>query len=294
RDEHWLQKGIEKRVVALGQGADKLGMVFGVPPREGVVRIGLARAVRKAGPLTRLRQWLAVLPLLVFGSALWMVRPRRDPIGWRWRGSGELFFWLFLATFAVGYVNPRYMLPAYPIGAAVCAIAYDRSTARGRRWLAMGMVAVIAYGGLSWVDVRAAATSGSQQRIEDLVERLEQAGIRYCYSAAPMYHAVFASGERVVMSALQKDRYPPYGEMVGRAERICYLYRDDQRTKRQHVAFMRLLARKHVTYDKFRVRDFTVLYDFEPRSAITEADIERVRHQERTRIGIENLLPLDR
>ncbi len=294
RDEHWLQRGIEKRIVALGQGADKLGMVFGVPPRAGVVRIGLAPAVRKAGSLTRLRQWLAWLPLVVFGAALWRLRPRKDRVGWRWRGPPELMFWLFTVTFLVGYVNPRYMLPAYPLAAILAAIAYDRCGMRGRRWFAAGMIAVLAYGGLSWVDVRAAATSGSQRRIADLVERLEQAGIRYCYSAAPMYHAVFASGERVIVSALQKDRYAPYGDAVGAAAEICYLYRDDQQTKRQHVAFMRLLARKHVTYRKFRVRDFTVLYDFDPRSAITEEDMQRVRHQERTRIGIDSLLPIER
>ena len=41
RSQNWLLKGVGKRVEALGQGADKLGLVFGVPPREGVERLGL-------------------------------------------------------------------------------------------------------------------------------------------------------------------------------------------------------------------------------------------------------------
>ncbi|RMD85596.1 MAG: hypothetical protein D6815_01525 [Candidatus Dadabacteria bacterium] len=316
RDEHWLERGLEKRIEAIGQGLDKLGLVFGVPPRPEVERLGLTAEARRPGRITRVRQWLAVIPLLAFGLGFWTLRPRHQDGRWTWAGPEQLLLWMFLATFAVGYVSPRYMLPAFPIAALALACARERALPGGtmRRVLTAGITAVMAYGVLSWADVKAATGGGSIERIEALASALERHDLRYCYSAGPMYHVVFAAGERVILSPLQKDRYPAYAKIVSQAPRICYVFRKDQEHKRQHVAFMRLLDRKRISYERFQlcrtgtgvveVRQdedckkqcgktlYVVLYDFEPRQAITEADMERVRHQERARIDVDRILPL--
>jgi len=285
RDEWWLWRGLAKRVEALSQGADKLGIVFGVPPRETVTRLGLSDKVRKAGGLTRLRRPLGALPILLFLASAAVLRPRREAGRWRFYRDGTLVFAMLVVTFLVGYVSPRYMLPAYPLAAVFFAQAWELAVGRWRRCFTFCLVGLIFYALLSWADLPNAVEFGNQARVHNLARLLEGQGFTRCYSAGPMYHTVFASKERVILAPLQKDRYPAYDEAVRSAPSICYLFREDQRQKRQHVAFMRLLERKKISFKEMQVGPYSILYDFDPRDAITEQDMVAVRHQERARIG---------
>ena len=286
RDEHWLLRGIEKRVEALSQGADKIGMVFGVPPRANVAHLGLSEDVRKGSRVTNIRQGLAFLPLLVFGAALLGFRPRRmhDEVGrrrWNWRGPDQVLFLFFAATIAVGYVSPRYMLPAYPLAAVMAGAWIGRRSGKSRAWMIVGLAAVTAYNLLSWADLGSAIGSNNRERVKALVEALDAHGLARCYSAGPMYHAVFESGERIILSPLQKDRYPAYGRLVNEADRICYVFRPDQKTKAQHRAFLQLLARKNITYRRLDTGAYIVWYKFHPRREIRKNDMDEVRRQSR-------------
>ncbi len=285
RDERWLWRGIAKRVEALSQGADKLGIVFGVPPRETVTRLGLSDEVRRTGGLTRLRRLLGVLPILLFIASAAASRPYREAGRWRLYRNGTLVFALLAVTFLVGYVSPRYMLPAYPLTAVFFAMAWELAAGRWRHFLTFGQVGIILYSLLSWADLPNAVEFGNQTRVENLARLLEGQGFSRCYSAGPMYHTVFASKERVILAPLQKNRYPAYDEAVRSAPSICYLFREDQRQKRQHVAFMRLLERKKISFKEMQAGPYSILYDFDPRDAITEQDLVAVRHQERARLG---------
>ncbi len=278
RSENWLLKGVGKRLEAVGQGADKLGLVFGVPPRAGVERLGLAEDAKRGGPLTILRRVLAVLPALVFVTALAACRPRRRAEGGRlWRGSDQLLGLFMLATFLVGYVSPRYMLAAYPLAAVMAAVLLSRLQGSRRRWMTAGVTAVLVFNLLSWADLSAAAGGSSGERIEGLNAALASRGLTHCYSAGPMYHAVFAAREEIILAPLQKDRYPAYGDSVAAAPEICYVFRPDQRNKRQHRAFMSLLEAKKVSFETAATPDYKILHSFSPRAAITATDMDRVR-----------------
>lgn len=293
RDERWLARGVEKRVAALAQGADKLGLVFGVPPRAGVERLGLSAQARQGGTLTRVRQALALLPLLVFGIGLVACRPRRTPDGWEWRGPGQILAGFFLVTFVVGYVSPRYMLPAYPLAAVMLAILITRQRGAAKRLLATGVGAVLAFNVLSWADVGAGVGHGDLGRMRQLVETLEAHGLDRCYSAGPLYHIVFEAGERVIITPLQKDRYPPYDAVVSAADHICYIYRDDQHSKRQHTAFMKLLGDRKVSFERIESGPYHILYDFQPRSVLTASAINAVRRQERATVTLDGVFGTD-
>jgi hypothetical protein len=236
---------------------------------------------------------LAFLPLLVFGIGLVACRPRRTPDGWEWRGPGQILAGFFLVTFIVGYVSPRYMLPAYPLAAVMLAILITRQRGAAKRLLATGVGAVLAFNVLSWIDVGAGVGHGDLGRMRQLVETLEAHGLDRCYSAGPLYHIVFEAGERVIITPLQKDRYPPYDAMVSAADRICYIYRDDQRSKRQHTAMMKLLGDRKVSFDRIESGPYHILYDFQPRSAITASAIDGVRRQERARVNIGGVFGAD-
>ncbi len=278
RSQNWLLKGVGKRVEALAQGADKLGLVFGVPPREGVERLGLDESAKRGGPLTTLRRVLAVFPAMVFVTALAACRPRQSAGGGRvWRGSDQLLGLFMLATFLVGYVSPRYMLAAYPLAAVMAGVLLSRLHGTRRRWMAAGVASVLVFNLLSWGDMSAAAGTGSAKRIERLNAALAGLELDRCYSAGPMYHAVFGAKEEIILAPLQKDRYPAYGLAVAGAREICYVFRPDQAEKRQHLAFMSLLERKNISFEQASTGDYEILYGFSPRRAITAADMDGVR-----------------
>jgi hypothetical protein len=297
RGEDWALRGVGERVAAVSQGTGKLGLVFGVPPSEALERLGLSEEARTGGPLTPLRRRLWPIPAVVFGLAWLSARPRRaadgglEPLG-----SSMVLGILMLVTILVGYVSPRYMLPAYPLGAVMAAVLLTRLPQPRRGMLATGVALVVAFNVAGWAD--AAATrgdgqrrsgrqqhSGEQQRSgetdrsggEALLEHLAATGITRCYSAGPLYHLVFISEERVLFSPLQKNRYPAYDKEIERAERICYVFRDDQGRKRQHLALVDLLEKSGVTYQSTHVGGYNILSSFSPRAAITSDLIARAR-----------------
>jgi hypothetical protein len=279
RDEDWALRGVEKRVEAVPQGAGKLGLVFGVPPSEALERLGLSEEARTGGPLTPLRRRLWPIPALVFGLAWFSCRPRRgadgrlEPIG-----SSVILGLLMLVTIAVGYVSPRYMLPAYPLAAVMAAVLLTRLPAPRRGLLGAGVALVLAFNVAGWAD--AAATRGEGRERSDgerLLDGLAGMGLTRCYSAGPLYHLVFLSDERVLFSPLQKNRYPAYDKEIERAESICYVFRDDQVGKRQHLALVDLLEKSGVTYQTSRVGGYNVFWSFAPRAAITPDLIARAR-----------------
>ncbi len=277
RDDAWARRGFEKRIAALGDGLDKLGIVFGVPPGADVERLGMSEEARAGGPLAPLRRRLFVLPLVVFAVALVAARPRRGPGGWSAIGSDPLLALFLVITFVVGYVSPRYMLPAYPLAAILAAALVTRLTGVRKAWMTAGLAAVLLFHLTGWVDAAMMPPAADDDRGEVLVRWLDDRGIRACYSASPLYHVVFAGGERVVISPLQKDRYPAYDDRIEATDSICYVFRDDQTAKRQHLAMLDLLKTKGVRYAEQRVGSYSVLYDFEPRRALVAGDVEAVR-----------------
>lgn len=277
RDDAWARRGFEKRIAALGDGLDKLGIVFGVPPGKDVERLGMSEQAREGGPLGDLRRRLFVLPLAVFGIALAAARPRRGPGGWSAIGSDQLLGLFALVTFVVGYVSPRYMLPAYPLAAVMAGALVARLPGARRAWMIAGLVAVMLFNVAGWVDAALAPPKDDEARGERLLAWLDEHGLRACYSASPLYHVVFRSDERVVISPLQKDRHPVYDAMVEHADSICYVYRADQQDKRQHLAMMAVLDRNGVRYERSEVGPYFVLHEFEPRRALRGADVDAIR-----------------
>jgi hypothetical protein len=278
RDQAWARRGFQARIAALGDGLDKLGIVFGVPPGSDVEHLGMSEEAREGGPLGPLRRRLFVLPLAVFGIALLAARPRRGPGGWSAVGSDQLLGLFALVTFAVGYVSPRYMLPAYPLAAVLASALVVRLSGARRAWMTAGLVAVMLFHVAGWVDAASVPPSADEARGERLIQWLDDRGVRACYSASPLYHLVFGGAERVVISPLQKDRYPAYDQSIEEAGSICYIFREDQQDKRQHLAMMALLASKGVRYREAEVGVYRVLYGLEPRRALTAADVEAVRN----------------
>ena len=284
RDESWVVRGVGKRVEALRHGADKLGLVFGVPPREGVEKLGLTPEEREGSALTDVRRNLWFIPLLVFGVAFLACRPRRGAGGWGPFASDQILGLLALVTFVVGYVSPRYMLPAYPLAAIMVGVLATRVDASRRTVMTAALAAVLGFNILGWVDNMVVRGGARDDRGERLLARLEAEGLTRCYSAAPLYHLVFESEEGVVFSPLQKDRYPAYNAEVERAESICYVFRDDQRSKRQHVAMMRYLEDEGIAYSTATSEPYRILYAFTPRKRLSGEAIARIRHQERAQV----------
>jgi hypothetical protein len=279
RDNAWAARGIVKRLQAIPQGAGKLGLVFGVPPGEGLERLGLSSDERSGGPLTPMRGRLWPIPALVFGLACFASRPRRGADGFEPVGSTVLLGVLTLVTVVVGYVSPRYMLPVYPLAAVMAAVLLTRLAGRGRGWMLVGVAAVLVFNAAGWLDAVATRGETGRERTDGqaLLDHLRSLGVDRCYSAGPLYHLVFVSEETVRIAPLQKNRHPAYDDDIEAAQRICYVFRDDQARKRQHVRWVDSLETAGVTYQSSRVGGYNVMSSFEPRAAITSALVARAR-----------------
>lgn len=140
-----------------------------------------------------------------------------------------------------------------------------------------GLAVVMLFHVSGWVDAAMMPGSDEEARGTALLEWLDDRDLRACYSASPLYHLVFRGGEKVVMAPLQKDRYPAYNAVIEEAESICYVFREDQQQKRQHLAMLDLLRGRGVRYRQSEVGPYRVLHDFEPRRSVTAADVEEVR-----------------
>ena len=286
RDEDWVLRGVAKRFEAMRHGADKLGLVFGVPPREGVERLGLTPAELQGTALTGFRRMLWPIPVLLFGWAVFASVRRRRLISERRLASEPLLALLLFVTFVVGYVSPRYMLPAYPLAAIMAAVLMIGSEGYRRSAAISGIAFVLVFNVLGWADLfgrpaaNVAVVNDDDGRGDRLLAALEQQGLTRCYSAGPLYHLVFASGERVVMSPLQKDRYPAYNDEVEASPSVCYVFREDQQKKRQHIAMMDFLESRGVRYDTTLAPPYRILHGLAPREVITGDAIGRVRRLE--------------
>ncbi len=290
RDDGWLVRGVGKRVEALSQGVAKLGLVFGVPPGESVERLGLSPAQREGGALTGLRRGLAFLPLTVFGCALLAAMPRRGKNGWEPLGSDQLLAIFALVTCVVGYVSPRYMLVAYPIAAVMAGVLATRLTGTAKTFAQGAVLLVVVFNMAGWADAMTVPADDDEARGRELLAFLAERDLTACYSAAPLYHLVFESGETVILSPLQKDRYPPHNDIVERSDSLCYVFREDQEDKRQHVAMMRLLEAEGVSFQTDEVGVYRVLSGLSPRAAITGDKIDQVRTQETVRVDVGGVL----
>lgn len=286
RDEGWISAGLAERLQAVRHGAGKLGLVFGVPPSSDIERMGLSKEMRDGGALTQARRGLWPIPLVVFGVALIACRPRRGAAGWEPPGSNQLLVLMFLVTVVVGYVSSRYMLPAYPLAAVALGVLMARLRGRRRQLMAVGFAGVVLFNVVSWADASRLLGTGAGARTRALSDALVSRGLTRCYSAAPLYHVVFESGEKLILAPLQKDRYPAYGDMVGDADEICYVFRADQERKRQHVALMRFLGEQGVSHDRFEVGEYRVLHGFQPREVLTVDAIASIRRQETVHLDL--------
>jgi hypothetical protein len=146
-----------------------------------------------------------------------------------------------------------------------------------RAWMRAGLVGVLVLNVASWVDAALMPAADDEQRGERLLAWLEEHDLHACYSASPLYHVVFLGGESVVISPLQKNRYPAYDRTIEDSESICYVSREDQQDKRQHLAMMALLESKGVRYRTDQVGPYRVLHQLEPRRAIRAEDVEAIR-----------------
>ncbi len=290
RDDSWVLRGVEKRIEALGQGAGKLGLVFGVPPDSGLERLGEMEGYTEAGPLVTLRRLVSFLPLLVFGVSAWACRPRRSSRGWEPMGADQLLGAMLLITFVIGYVSPRYMLAAYPLASVAAGILVSRLVGARRAWMVVGLVGVLAFNAASWADAAFRKPSGQATERAELLAFLQGEGLEHCFSAGPLYHVVFAAGETVTLAPLQKERYPPYTSMALETERFCYVFRDDQKQKRQHLALGNWLSAGGGSWSHAGVGRYNVWFDRLGGQPLTAQLLESIMKQEKVFLGENTLM----
>ncbi len=165
----------------------------------------------------------------------------------------------------------RYQLLLYPLLSVLAAGWIVRAAPR----VALPLIALVV-AGHAWATVVPPPTDGSVSD-DEILRALTSKGIQYGYTAGGMYDLVFRSEEQVVLVPLDHSRYAPYENTVAAAGRISYIYRTDEQRKPAHEAFLRLLTENGVRYQQMDIGVHHVLYDFEPRSAITPEFINKVR-----------------
>jgi hypothetical protein len=69
---------------------------------------------------------------------------------------------------------------------------------------------------------------------------------------------------------------------VAAAPQIFYQYRDDQRDKPAHLAFLAHLSQAGVEYREVDIDNHHVLFDLEPRSAVSAQSIKEIREHFRS------------
>jgi len=249
--------GLGERVEALADG-----------PRNVGVLLGLAAPPVEPPPAQRL---LGVTPLALFALGLAHCARRMRTGGWT--GPHGLVLLLGLGVLAAGYHNPRYMLVGYPLAAMMAGAWWAAAAGRARRWAAALAAATVVVNGVG-VTARAQAEAPDHR---PLLEALARVGCTRGYSAGPLYHLVYETGESLVLAPLQKDRFPFYDAIVAAAADPCYVYRADQGDKRQHERFLAGLQLAGISYRELDVPPYTVLHAFTPRARLTPALVERAR-----------------
>ncbi|MFI5396501.1 MAG: glycosyltransferase family 39 protein [Candidatus Binatia bacterium] len=157
----------------------------------------------------------------------------------------------------------RYQLLLYPL---LCILSVGWLEESRPRW-AVPLVGLLAFGQM--IQLALPAPSDGRTPREVIDDALLQHDLHYGYGPGAMYDLVFQSGERVIIEPLEHSRSPRYQSLVGGADRVFYIYRDDQRRKRNHQAFVKYLSAAGATYKQFDVNEYHVLYDVEPASVIS-------------------------
>jgi 4-amino-4-deoxy-L-arabinose transferase-like glycosyltransferase len=172
----------------------------------------------------------------------------------------------------------RYNLPLYPL---LCVLTAG--------WLeSLPQVAVPLVGAFVLghaVQIAIPFTADARTPSRDVIAALTEHGLRYGYGADNMYDLTFESGEQIIIEPVEWTRYTAYQSAVAHADRIFYLYRDDQRLKISYRVFMAYLENAGIQYGQFDVGEYHVLYNFEPRAALSGEAIQKVRDEIRRRKG---------
>lgn len=218
----------------------------------------------------------AVLVLgLIAAVRRWLGSRRSDPDDFRRHSLVLALVGIALVVGIAGFAGQplgRYQLFLYPLLSVLAAGWIARAAPR----LAVPLVALVVVGAAVTIIVPPPVDGSASD--DEILRALGSNGIRYGYTAGPMYDLVFRSGEEVVLVPLDHSRYAPYEGRVAAAERISYVYRDDEQRKPAHEVFMKSLAESGVRYRQMDIgARHHVLYNFEPREAITPEFIARVR-----------------
>ena len=171
----------------------------------------------------------------------------------------------------------RYQLLLYPLLSVMAAGGFDRLMPR----LAVPLVALIAFN--QGVAIVQPPPPDERTPTSAVIEALRGQGLHYGYGADNMYDLVFESSEEIVIEPLEWSRYGPYQRALTAADRIFYLYRDDQETKVSYSVFREYLQRAGVQYRQLDVGRYHVLYDFVPRERLSDATVQVLRDEIRTR-----------
>jgi len=220
--------------------------------------------------------------LLLLGSSATFARAVRhrvqDPVRFR---AHLLLFGFALATVFVGtagfFGQPvgRYQLLLYPI---LCILAVGWLSRWSTRW-ATAITALCLF--VQAVQLAMPPAGDRRTPAAAVAAALIDRDLRYGYSAGLMYDVVFQSRERVLIEPIERSRYAPYGRLVGRADRIFYVYRDDQEEKAVHRAVLARLENAGVRYRRLDIGEYHVLFDFIPADLLSADVVARIRRDVR-------------
>jgi len=171
----------------------------------------------------------------------------------------------------------RYQILLYPL-LGVLATGWIEQAG----WhLATAAVALVAL-----VQVRSILTPGPPEArtpATAVIAALTQRGLSHGYGADYCYDLVFESGERLLIEPLGWSKFAPYESAVATADRVFYLYRDDQQQKTSHQVFMEYLSHAGIRSQRLDAGDYHALYDFEPRESLSGPAIAKLREAILTR-----------
>jgi hypothetical protein len=252
-------RGLAERVEALADGPRNLGVLLG--------------AASPSLPQTTAGRLLGLVPLALFALGAAHCLRRIRTCGWT--GPHGLVVLLGAGVLAIGYHSARYLLVGYPLAAMMAGAWWAATTGAARPWAVALAVAALVVNGFGVV-ARAQAEAPDHG---PLLAALERVGCTRGYSAGPLYHLVFETGEEIVLAPLQKDRFPAYDGIVAAASDPCYVYRADQAEKRHHEQFLAGLQVAGVSWRELGVPPYTVLHGFTPRARLTPELVAQARER---------------
>jgi hypothetical protein len=219
-----LRTPLADRAVVIEHGrlllTNALPLVLGLPQRA------LAGG---AGP------WLAGGALVVLAAALGVCLTRTGQGGWLVAGVivlGSMAVVLAEHGKHLGLAEPLYLIPVAAVlpvalGALLAVVGRrSRLVAAGLALVLLGAHLVGLWAAYPWLFAAGQwqAQRGKNRSLLATAERLEQAGLTSVYTHDPEPSVLtFASGERVAVSHLYQERYPPLAKRVDGAHHVAYL-----------------------------------------------------------------------